>query len=285
MVDVAQPLALILLLPATLGWFWLSRRAAEGAKQLPGTWSRIIAKPLRSFVAKTTAGGHGMPRVLLGSLWLLLVLALARPGIQFDDQPVYANLTGRAIVLDLGGEASIHDQRLSVMNLVESSPDVPTALIVATADAFDVVPLTTDRAFIERYINVIKRDVMPAQGRAPSLAMIRGEALLTQAGVATGQVVLISAGMPPEQPAGSRTWLRSIIVPEDDTPAWRSFAKDSDARLTSAQNISSIVSDLQEDIETASRTSVDTAHHDLTPYLLASAALLWLGLFRRRRAA
>ena len=71
--------------------------------------------------------------------------------------------------------------------LLDATPEIPTALVVASGDAFNVVPLTTDRAFLDRYLNVIAPDVMPLEGRALQVTVAQAEGILTLAGVLAGQ--------------------------------------------------------------------------------------------------
>ena len=89
--SVAQPLALLLLLPAGAAWLWLRRLGEQRPRSLPGDWGRAIAPPLRRFIAEASQGEHALPLKLLVALWILLAIALARPGITTGEQTPYSN--------------------------------------------------------------------------------------------------------------------------------------------------------------------------------------------------
>ncbi|MGI9335148.1 MAG: hypothetical protein ACR2RL_18540, partial [Gammaproteobacteria bacterium] len=263
---------------------WRMRRKAKAlAVSLPGDWAGLIEPPLRRFMA-SGALSPGRALVLLPvSIWALLVLALARPALDVGAASDYSNLAGRVIVFDLGAGADIHSQRLAANRLMEASPGVPTGIVVGTVDAFDVVPLTTDRAYVDRYVQVIAPDVMPLDGQSVRVAIAHGEAVLTRAGIVAGQVVLLTAGAPPDQSASKPRWRRAILVAEEERDAWADYASASGARLASLNDANGVLRDLQSDIDRARRDSAQRGRTELAPYLIAAAMLGWLALFRRRR--
>jgi hypothetical protein len=280
------PMALLLALPAAASGLWLMRRRAGGTGDLPGDWGQIVAPAMRPLMAGELIPGVRFGAVLLLAIWITVVLALARPGLDTDSRPAFSNFAGRVIALDLGAGADIHAQRLAVTRLVEASPQVPTALVVGTADAFDVVPLTTDKAFIDRYLNVIRPDVVPISGRSLRIAIAHGEAILSRAGIVVGQLVLMTGGSPPErQPEANARWSRAIMVDDGIRRQWEAYADQSGARLISLAGLDVVVDDLDRAIEQTLRDSNRDGRVELAPYLVGAAMLLWLGLFRRRRAA
>jgi hypothetical protein len=62
------------------------------------------------------------------AIWLLLVLALARPGIELESGGSYTNIAGRVIAIDLGAGGDIHRQRRAIFRLLEADPQIPTAM-------------------------------------------------------------------------------------------------------------------------------------------------------------
>jgi hypothetical protein len=146
------------------------------------------------------------------------------------------------------------------------------------------VPLTTDQAFVERYVNVIRPELMPVQWRSLATAFAYGEALLTRADIVVGQVVILTAGPPPEQETVSEArHLRAIMLDEGEPDLWRAYADEASAELVDLEDIPAIDSALQAAIADANRAGDGKAWLDLRWVCLVSAALLWLALFRQRQ--
>ena len=180
---ISYPLVLFLLVPAIAAFAWLVRRGDLYLARLPGDWERLVKPALRNIVGREATQG-GAPQLLsFFVLWVVLVTAISRPVWKLEDAANFPNIAGRVIAMDLGGGADIHSQRLAAAALLDSAPDVPTALVVGSGDAFNVVPLTTDRDFMNRYLNVITPDVMPLEGQALPVTVAHSEAILTRAGV------------------------------------------------------------------------------------------------------
>ncbi len=284
--SLAAPWTLVLLLPAFGALIWLKTGFHSGAARLPGDWSRVIEPTLQPFMARHTATESHPPIWPMLSIWTLLVLALAQPNIDSGVTTDYANLAGRVMILDLGAGADIHNQRLAVIRMIEDAPDVPTAIVVATSESFEAVPMTTDRVHLERYLQAIEADVMPVGGRFLELATAHGEALLTRASIVAGQVVMISGGTPPErETVRSPQWPRALVIAGGDLQPWRAYANQTDARLTDIDGLAPLSRDLNRDILRASRRGDRSTRRDLAPWLTGSALVLWLGLFRRRRTS
>lgn len=282
--SLAAPWALLLLLPALGALIWLQLQSRVGLTRLPGHWNRVIEPALQPFMARYAVAESQPPIGLMLAIWTLLVLALAQPSINTGEASDYANLAGRVIVLDLGAGADIHTQRLAVIRLIEDAPDVPTAIVTATSESFEAVPMTTDRVHLERYLQVIKADVMPVGGRFLGLATAHGEALLTRAEIVAGQVVIVTGGAPPGgETARPPQWPRALVIADQNLPAWRAYANQTQARLTDIDGLAPLSHDLNRDIARAQRQGDPATRRDLAPWLTGAAVVLWLGLFRRRR--
>ena len=283
MIALAHPLALLLLVPGALAlWLWRTRRLAG----LPGDWAHVIDRPLQGYVAGRAVLRGGASLALPLAIWALLTFAATRPSIQIAAGPEFTNIAGRVIALDLGAGLDINHQRNAAARILDQSPGIPTALVAVTGDAFDAVPLTRDRAFAARYLNVITPDVMPVGGRSVAVALAHGEAILTRAGVVAGQMVLVTGGAVPDTSANAPArWSRAIVVPPGDQDAWTGFADAAGARLVGTGDLADVGRDLDHAISRARRQVGSSGRFDLTPVLLGLALVLWLMLFRRRRAA
>ncbi|MEM7252354.1 MAG: hypothetical protein AAF493_13130 [Pseudomonadota bacterium] len=279
------PLALLLLLPAAGVYAWVMWGDGATTLRLPGHWHRVIEQTMRPLMATRVVSEQTLPMAFWLMLWSLLVFGIAGPIWDAGSPSGFGNLAGRVIAIDLGTTGDIERQRRLAYRLIDASPKTPTALVIATAEAFDVVPLTTDRDQLARYLEVMDLDVMPLAGRAPGIALTHSEGVLERAGTVVGQVVLISGGAVPRALPGAGTrWLRSIVVRPDDRGAWATYASAIDAQLHHDRELDDVVDALDDEIARALRDSDRTGDLNLTPWLLAGAAFLWLLYFRRIRA-
>ena len=153
--SVVHPLAFLLLLPALAVLAWLKWWRGEAAMRLPGQWRRTVQKAMHSFMAERVVAQSRLPVWFWLSIWTLLVLALACPILDLGKPVPYSNLAGRVIAIDLGAGVDVDRQRLMVDRLLDAAPTMPTALVIATSEAFDIVPFTTDRAHVDRYLKAV----------------------------------------------------------------------------------------------------------------------------------
>ncbi len=278
----AEPRALLLLVPAITLVAWLTLRQGQAVMSLPGHWRRIIDTTMQPFMAQRVVSQIRLPVVLWSATWALLVLCLARPILDIGEPTEYGNLAGRVIALDIGAGRDIERQRLIAFRILDAAPSVPTALVVATAEAFDIVPFTTDRAHLDRYLRVIDPELMPVAGRAPGIAITHAEALLKRADMAVGQLVLVTGGGAPTIAAtGAGKWLRALVVDPNGADGWQAYADRIGARVADDTSIDAVIDDLDDEVAKALRDSDDAAAYDLRPWLVSAAALLWLFFFRR----
>ena len=130
------------------------------------------------------------------------MLALAGPAWQRMDQPVYRSDQALVIALDLSRSMDAQDiapsrllrARLKILDILERRASGQTALVVYSANAFTVTPLTTDTDTIAALTNSLSTDIMPSQGSYPVAAINKGRQLLEQAGAAYGEILLITDG-------------------------------------------------------------------------------------------
>ncbi len=282
----AEPLALLLLLPVAAAALLLHRRPAAASRRLPGAWRRLVEPALRSALADGIVGGGGGQARLAAAAAVLLVLALARPLVDLGNAPDYANLAGRVVVVDLGAGAGAQDAKLAAAGLVGAAGPVPTAIVAAAGEAYTVVPLTTDQAHLERYLRVLTPEIIPVAGRALHTGLAHAEALLRGAGIAVGQIVLVSGGPAPAHDvdiAPSET-LRVMLAAAGSAADWEAFAAANDADVRGPQDIAEIAAGLERAAEQKLRRSAAGSFTDLAPWLTGLAMLVWLGFFRRRTA-
>ncbi len=280
-----QPLALLLLLPAAglAAWLWFRRgRAGTG---LPGHWNRIVDTAMQSFMVGRVVARRRLPVGFWCVLWTLLVLALSRPVLDLPQPAATGNLAGRVIAMDLGVPGDTARQRMIAYRILDAAPEIPTALVAATGEAFDVVPFTTDRTHLDRYLAVIKPGVMPVSGRAPGLAITHAETLLDRAGMIVGQTVLLTGGaVPLAQGSRAGNWLRAVVADRTGSD-WERYAGQTEARLVDDHTLGVMLDDLDHRIADTLRDRDDALGLAAAPWLIAAAAGLWLLFFRRIRSA
>src|SRR5262249_54427880 len=84
--------------------------------------------------------------------------------------------------------------RLKLLDLLERRAEGQTALIVYAAQPFVVSPLTNDAKTIAALVESLATELMPAQGSRADRALALAADLLKQAGMASGDVLLITDG-------------------------------------------------------------------------------------------
>src|SRR5210317_279678 len=84
--------------------------------------------------------------------------------------------------------------KLKIFGLLERRQSGQTALLVYTANAFTVTPLTDDTDTIGALVNSLSTDIMPSRGSYPEVGIRKAQSLLEQAGVGFGEVLLITDG-------------------------------------------------------------------------------------------
>ncbi len=203
-----RPLWLLALLPlGMLAW----RLARQGGGDNP--WQRTVDPALLPLLMIGGAGGGrpGMLRLLVAG-WTLAALALAGPTWQRKPQPVFQTGAARVVVLDLSTSMQATDlkpsrlerARFKVEDVLALGQEGQTGLVVYAGDAFAVAPLTRDANTVSALLRVLGPDLMPVQGSRADLGLLEAEKLMQQAGLSSGQVLLIADGVDPEHAAAAR---------------------------------------------------------------------------------
>jgi Ca-activated chloride channel family protein len=189
----------LLLIPVVVAVAVLLAKRRLGA----GHWSDVIDPALMPYVLSRTPG-RGMDHRwwLLGLAGIVAVVAMAGPAWQRIDQPVFRAEQAIVIALDLSRSMDAQDiepsrlarARLKIRGMLERRQSGQTALLVYTANAFTVTPLTDDTDTIAALVNSLSTDIMPSRGSYPEVGIRKGLSLLEQASVGYGEVLLITDG-------------------------------------------------------------------------------------------
>ena len=169
----------------------------------PGSWEFVVDPQLAPHVLSgSQANGIDSRWILLGVTGVLGVLALAGPAWERIEQPMFRSEQALVVALDLSRSMDAQDvapsrllrARLKILDLLQRRASGQTALIVYSANAFTVTPLTTDSDTVAALVNSLGTDIMPSRGSYPLAAINKGRALLEQAGMGYGEVLLITDG-------------------------------------------------------------------------------------------
>ena len=168
-----------------------------------GNWHTVIDPVLMPYVLSRTPGrGTDYRWWLLGLAGVVAFVAMAGPAWQRIEQPVFRAEQALVVALDLSRSMDAQDvapsriarAKLKILDILERRKSGQTALVVYSANAFTVTPLTTDTDTIAALVNSLDTNIMPSRGSYPVVAIRKGQQLLEQAGVAYGEVLLITDG-------------------------------------------------------------------------------------------
>ena len=169
----------------------------------PGSWQAVIDPALAPYILSRTQVSRLSYRWWLTMIGgLLAAMALAGPSWNRVEQPVFRSEQAIVIALDLSRSMDAQDlspsrltrARLKILDILERRASGQTALVVYSSNAFTVTPLTTDADTVAALVNSLSTDIMPSRGSYPLAAINKGQQLLEQAGVALGEVMLITDG-------------------------------------------------------------------------------------------
>ncbi|MNZ22421.1 Tetratricopeptide repeat protein [compost metagenome] len=262
----------LLLLPV-LGWLlwqlWHRKKRA-------GRWQMILPP---AFHAALLSGGSGrdskLPWIALGLAWLLTVLALLGPGWQRVEQTSQKPADPLVVILELTPEMLATDvtpnrleqARRKLLDLLQIRSDAQTAIVVYAGSAHTLVPLSDDLSTSRNLLDALKPSLMPEAGHRADLAVLKALALLEQAALGDGRILLIGSSLTEQERLGIRHALNgkstqflmlgigtaegspitqedgsflkdeqgAILVPRLDEPGLKSFANDLDGSFRQAR--------------------------------------------------
>ncbi len=173
-----------------------------------GRWQMILPP---SFHAVLLGGGNGrdskLPWIALGLAWLLSVLALVGPSWQrleetrqrpADPLVILLELTPQMLAEDVA-PTRLEQARRKILDLLEHRRDSQTAIIVYAGSAHTLVPLSDDLATSRNLLEALDPSIMPQTGQRADLAVRKGLALLAQAGLGQGRLLLVGSSLSPQE--------------------------------------------------------------------------------------
>lgn len=201
-----RPLWLLVLPPV----LWLLWRLWHRPRR-SGRWQAILPP---AFHAVLLGGGSGrtskLPWALLALAWLLTIGALLGPSWQRVEQTTQKPADPLVVLFELTPEmlaADVSPNRLEVarrklLDLLESRGQAQTAIIVYAGSAHVLVPLSDDLITSRNLLDALIPSIMPESGQRADLAVDRALALLKQAGLGPGRLLLIASSLTDQERDG-----------------------------------------------------------------------------------
>lgn len=204
-----RPLWLLLLLAAPAFWLLRHRGRADA-----GAWRNAIdAHLLPHLIERIDAGGGRGGVVLAAALWTIACVALAGPAWEREPMPLYRNQAARVLALELSATMMAQDEkpsrfergRYKLVDILERSRDYQTALIGYAGEAFVAAPLTDDIGTVRNLVDALDPSTMPVAGNRASLAIQEAVKLIKQAGLHSGEIILLADGANERAEVAART--------------------------------------------------------------------------------
>jgi Ca-activated chloride channel family protein len=191
-----RPLWLLLVLAAPAFWLLRHRGRADA-----GAWRNAIDPHLLPHLIERIDAGTGKSGVVLAAaLWTIACVALAGPAWEREPMPLYRNQAARVLALELSATMMAQDEkpsrferaRYKLVDILERSKDYQTALIGYAGEAFVAAPLTDDIGTVRNLVDALDPSTMPVAGNRASLAIQEAVKLIKQAGLHSGEIVLLA---------------------------------------------------------------------------------------------
>lgn len=192
-----------ILLPIALLLFWLWRHQLRSR-----SWQAVCDPQLLPYLLLgRSRRRQNWPLHLLLTAALLAIIALAGPTWERLPQPLFRQNSALVILLDLSASMNAADlkpsrlvrARLKITDILRQRREGQTALVAFAGDAFTVTPLTDDSKTIESLLDSLEPGLMPVFGSRPELAIKQGQRLLQQAGLANGDLLLVTDDDQPDK--------------------------------------------------------------------------------------
>ncbi len=190
----------LLILPLLI---WLLWRLWHRQLQV-GRWQRLLPEAFHAALLTRGRLRHSrLPWLVLGLAWLLAVIALLGPSWQRFEQPSMKRSDPLVVLLELtpsmlasdAPPTRLEQAKRKLLDLLERRQDVQTAVVVFAGSAHTVVPLSDDLATTRNLLDALHPTLMPEQGQRADLAVAKGLALLEQAGLGRGRLLLIGSSL------------------------------------------------------------------------------------------
>jgi Ca-activated chloride channel family protein len=203
-----RPEWFLLALPfVILAWRLLRKRDAAGV------WQSVCDDELLPYLLVQRSSGRSPLNAGLFLLCgLLAIAALAGPAWERLPAPVFRDESALVLILDLSRSMDATDispsrlerAKFKITDILRERLEGQTALIVYAAEPYVVTPLTSDVVTIESQLPALRTNIMPSQGSSTAVAIEKGIELLAQGGIASGDILLVTDGIPLTELEGAK---------------------------------------------------------------------------------
>lgn len=133
-------------------------------------------------------------------IWLLVIIALAGPSWQKKEVPLYQNQDSWVIALSLAQsmeKTDITPSRLQrakykIKDFTNYIKDQQLGLIVFAKDAYDIIPITTDKKTVEHILPSLEPLIMPEAGSDVGTALTKAYSLIKNLKLKSSNILLIT---------------------------------------------------------------------------------------------
>lgn len=189
----------LILLPVLLALIYLFKKQILSS----GNWHSLIEPDLIPYVlSRHQLQENKYKWWLIFFTGMLVIFSLSGPTWERIEQPAFRTDQSLVIALDLSRSMNAQDMnpnritrgKLKILDILKKRQGAQVALIVYSANAFTVTPLTTDSETIASLVGSLDTNIMPSRGSYPAAAIDKGLQLLKQASVVNGEILLITDG-------------------------------------------------------------------------------------------
>lgn len=168
------------------------------------SWAQAIDTHLLKYLLQDRPAKRSrLPLWLLITAFAVGIIAQAGPAWEKTHQPVHTNEDALVIVMDLSLSMEATDVKPSrlvrarhkLLDILSSRTQGQTALIVFAGQAHIVSPLTEDTDTIAAMVPALSPLIMPALGSRLDAGIELAHALMKNAGIARGRILIISDGI------------------------------------------------------------------------------------------
>lgn len=271
-----------------------------------GDWEKMIDPHLMAAMARL--GRVDMPKVRGAGhapFWAagLICLAMTGPAMRSGDAQVFRNLGGVVFVMDVSASMTTDKVWPDVVTIARATlsglGSKPAALIVFAGDSYTASALSTDRVHLGQTVALLDTETVPDKGSRPALALRQAAAMLDDAQIIAGDVVLITdgGGLGPQALDAAKAIAEldgrlSVIQARtqksaddpDAGPALQALTKTGNGRLYTLQETDAVMRDFgrSDDVRLEKSDYRLLFWADYGRYLLVFALLPVAALFRRR---
>ena len=189
----------LILLPVLLALIYLFKKQILSS----GNWHSLIEPDLIPYVlSRHQLQENKYKWWLIFFTGMLVIFSLSGPTWERIEQPAFRTDQSLVIALDLSRSMNAQDVnpnritrgKLKILDILKKRQGAQVALIVYSANAFTVTPLTADSETIASLVGSLDTNIMPSRGSYPAAAIDKGLQLLKQASVVNGEILLITDG-------------------------------------------------------------------------------------------